>query len=269
MASLGENLHGVFLSREHLASFWTADGEWAPEGLELPVSGVFESLVAHCNDELFGTAGRRFIALRLPLALLNSPAGPVDSCISQDLAGSETLCDALFRRGDDVKAAMLRSMLASNLVATFPQYFPAQNLGCYRVAGRHDKLSTYHTPSGEVRTGWPHSAAGEPEKPSLGLHWDPLQVTVLATTYHRDRGVEGGGARVADLQAYLRRHGNLRVGSSGTFVPLCTHPYPPKLDDGAIAQLEADYQTHVPLYYDCITLLFLVNHSELSSTYWC
>jgi hypothetical protein len=160
-------------------------------------------------------------------------------------------------------------MFDGGVMEAFPQFFPARALGHCYVGARHDKLAAYDTPNGEVAYDFPTSVAGEPEKSSLGLHWDPLQISVFGTTYHKDQGVIGGDARIVDLPAYLRDHGNLRVDSAGRSVPLCTRPYPPIFDDVAYARLEAEYQQVVPLHYDCITLLFLVNYIDLQDADVC
>ena len=78
-------------------------------------------------------------------------------------------------------------MFDGGVMEAFPQFFPARALGHCYVGARHDKLAAYDTPNDEVAYDFPTSVAGEPEKSSLGLHWDPLQISVFGTTFTRTR----------------------------------------------------------------------------------
>jgi hypothetical protein len=130
-------------------------------------------------------------------------------------------------------------------VAKNPAYFVTGNR--YEACGRHMKEHTVELVK------------------ELGLHWDPLEISVLGMTYQRDENFLGGHARVSDLAAYLKQYGCWRR-EGDTHVPFCTLPYPLGwgIDKAAAAVLETpQFQKCISVPHDHITIVFCNNHIDL------
>lgn len=130
-------------------------------------------------------------------------------------------------------------------MAKNPAYFVTGNR--YEACGRHMKEHTVELVK------------------ELGLHWDPLEISVLCMTYQRDENFLGGHARVSDLAAYLKQYGCWRR-EGDTHVPFCTLPYPLGwgIDKAAAAVLETpQFQKCISVPHDRITIVFCNNHIDL------
>ena len=229
-----------YLSSEDIKAFHNKENKWiiSPTNLSERTIGSIKgdtewnNLVLWVEEQLFMPDKDHFAVIKIPLSLLVTS-------IDDDI-------EELFSRGDDVKCSLLQSLLQRGVSMRYPSYFLSGNK--YDVAGRHMKKDKVH------------------QCTELGLHWDPLEISVLGTTYHKDKAFIGGRARVADLAAYLKRYGCFTQVDSNQVSPFCTLPYPPQesMDPFALSVLESPrFQKCIYLPYDCITILLCNNHIDL------
>jgi len=203
------------------------------------------ALVHWLQDQLFSPDKPRFAVIKIGLSILDSSIEH-----SGDLSELNKLCaqkdtEELFIKGDDVKCALLHSLLRAGVTSN-PSYFVSGNR--YDVRGRHMKEHTVELVK------------------ELGLHWDPLEISVLGMTYHRDESFVGGHARVSDLAAYLKQYGCWRREKDLSYVPFCTLPYPVGwgMDKDAAAVLSTpQFQKCIEVPSDHITIVFCNNHIDL------
>jgi hypothetical protein len=206
---------------------------------------LWSELVQWLQDELFSPDKPRFAVIKIGLSILDSSVE-----VSGDLSELNRQCsqkdtEELFMRGDDVKCALLHSLLRAGVVANNPSYFVPGNR--YEACERHMKERTVELVK------------------ELGLHWDPLEISVLGMTYQRDENFVGGHARVSDLAAYLKQYGCWRQEKDGSHVPFCTVPYPLRWSDKVAEALLStpQFQKCIEVPFDHITIVFCNNHINL------
>lgn len=241
-----------YLSHEDIATFFDENCEWIIRGTEIEGREVkdvdsmeWTNLVEWLENQLFMPGKPHYAVIKIGMSLLaNSIKQPGNLIELNQMYARTDSVEELFIRADDVKCSLLRSLLNRGALQRHPSYFPGRE---YAVAGRHIKKNV-------------HQCA------ELQLHWDPLEVSVLGTTYHKDEYFLGGHARVADLAAYLRQYGCFSTREDGRVIPFCTRPYPPQgtMDKYALDKLQSpEFQTDIYIPWDCVTLLFCNNHIDL------
>jgi len=242
-----------FLSHEDIASFFNENDEWIIRGTEInhcrEVMDVdcveWNNLVDWLENQLFMPGNPHFAVIKIGMSLLGTSRKQPGSLsgLNQTYAKADNI-EELYIRGDDVKCSLLKSLLDRGAAQRHKTFFTGHQ---YAVAGRHMKETVHQCTE-------------------LGLHWDPLEISVLGTTYHKDEHFEGGHARVADLAAYLRQYGCFSTREDGRVIPFCCRPYPPQstMDKYALEKLESrEFQTDIYIPWDCVTLVFCNNHIDL------